>query len=65
MNPLTASVNALQIMVERVVALTGVMHSTTTLTLTTPVPYRIQPLLYSLTDRIGWGRAIPAVANDR
>ncbi|MDF2825930.1 MAG: AsnC family transcriptional regulator [Mycobacterium sp.] len=50
----------LQQLVEQIVSLNGVMHSSTTLALTTPLPYRIEPLLEALTERAGWGRATPA-----
>lgn len=50
----------LQRLVEQIVSLNGVMHSSTTLALTTPLPYRIEPLLDALTERAGWGRATPA-----
>ncbi|MGB3480625.1 MAG: Lrp/AsnC family transcriptional regulator [Mycobacterium sp.] len=50
----------LQRLVEQIVSLPGVRHSSTTLALTTPLPYRINPLLEALTRRSGWGRATPA-----
>jgi DNA-binding Lrp family transcriptional regulator len=50
----------LQRLAEHIVSLHGVEHSSTTLALTTPLPYRITPLLESLTQRSGWGRATPA-----
>lgn len=50
----------LQRLVEEIVSLKGVMHSSTTLALTTPLSYRIEPLLEALTERAGWGRATPA-----
>ena len=50
----------LQRLVEQIVSLKGVMHSSTTLALTTPLPYRSEPLLDALTERAGWGRATPA-----
>ncbi len=56
----TASQADLQELVERIVSLPGVTHSSTTLALTTPLPYRIDPLLEALTRRSGWGRATPA-----
>lgn len=55
----TSSQADLQRLVEQVVSLSGVVHSNTILALTTPLPYRITPLLQSLTERSGWGRAKP------
>jgi DNA-binding Lrp family transcriptional regulator len=52
-------------LVERVLALRGVRHCTTTLALTTPLPYRIDPLLRELTQRSGAGRATPAPEGHR
>jgi len=56
----TSSQADLQRLVEDIVSLGGVMHSSTTLALTTPLPYRVQPLLEAMTERAGWGRATPA-----
>lgn len=56
----TDTQSSLQLLIERVVALRGVRHSSTTLALTTPLPYRIDPLLQELTQRSGSGRATPA-----
>lgn len=47
----------LQKLVQRVLSLPGVAHSNTTLALTTPLPYRVQPLLDHLTEEAGWGRS--------
>lgn len=47
----------LQILLEKIANLPGVTHSTTTIALTSPLPYRIQPLLEHLTDDAGWGRS--------
>lgn len=47
----------LQLLVQRVLSLPGVAHSNTTLALTTPLPYRVQPLLDHLTEEAGWGRS--------
>lgn len=60
----TDTQSSLQRLIERVVALHGVRHSNTTLALTTPLPYRIDPLLQELTQRAGWGRATPAHEQD-
>lgn len=56
----TSTQAELQRLVEQIVSLNGVRHSSTTLALTTPLPYRIEPLLEALTERAGWGRATPA-----
>lgn len=56
----TSSQAELQRLVEDIVALPGVVHSSTTLALTTPLPYRIEPLLQALTRDSGWGRSTPA-----
>jgi len=50
----------LQELIERIVGIDGVVHSTTTLALTTPLPYRAIPLLQEITRDAGWGRATPA-----
>jgi DNA-binding Lrp family transcriptional regulator len=49
----------LQQLIEHIVAITGVAHSTTTLALTTPLPYRAVPLLKDMTRDAGWGRSTP------
>lgn len=55
----TVSQAGLQEMIERIVAIEGVVHSTTTLALTTPLQYRVMPLLRDLTAGAGWGRSTP------
>jgi DNA-binding Lrp family transcriptional regulator len=50
----------LQQLIEEMVGIDGVVHSSTTLALTTPLPYRVQPLLDKLTRTRGWGRSTPA-----
>jgi DNA-binding Lrp family transcriptional regulator len=52
---------SLQRLIERVVALPGVRHSSTALTLTTPLTYRIDPLLHAFTRTAGSGRATPSL----
>lgn len=47
----------LQAVVEQILEIEGVAHTTTTLALTTPVPYRIQPLLEYTTEGAGRGRS--------
>ncbi len=49
----------LQALIQRIVAIEGVVHSTTTLALTTPLPYRVIPLLKEMTRDAGWGRSTP------
>ena len=49
----------LQQLIESVVGIAGVVHSTTTLALTTPLPYRAVPLLKYITRDAGWGRSTP------
>jgi DNA-binding Lrp family transcriptional regulator len=51
----------LQDLIQSIVAVPGVSHSNTSLALTTPLPYRVQPLLDHLTADSGWGRSTPAV----
>ncbi len=50
----------LQQLIERIVVIPGVVHSTTTLALTTPLPYRAVPLLKDMTRDAGWGRSTPS-----
>lgn len=50
----------LQQLIERIVGTPGVVHSTTTLALTTPLPYRVVPLLKEIAKDTGWGRSTPA-----
>ncbi|MEE2034286.1 Lrp/AsnC family transcriptional regulator [Rhodococcus chondri] len=52
----------LLIVLERIHGIEGVAHTTTTLALTTPVPYRTQPLLEHLTRDSGHGRSVPVPA---
>lgn len=47
----------LQRLVQQVLSIPGVAHSDTTLALTTPLAYRVQPLLDHLTEESGWGRS--------
>jgi DNA-binding Lrp family transcriptional regulator len=55
----TASQAGLQVLIEQIVGIPGVVHSTTTLALTTPLPYRAVPLLKDMTRDAGWGRSAP------
>lgn len=49
----------LQELLERVYDVAGVAHSSTSLTMTTPLPYRVLPLLAAAAERTGFGRATP------
>lgn len=53
----TATQPDLQKLIEHVVSFPGVVHSSTSLTLTTPLPYRAVPLLAEVTRDSGWGRS--------
>jgi DNA-binding Lrp family transcriptional regulator len=53
----------LQQLIEKIVGIPGVVHSTTTLALTTPLAYRALPLLEEITRNAGWGRSTPAPRN--
>lgn len=55
----TATQADLQDLIQNVVSVRGVSHSNTTLALTTPLQYRIQPLLEHLGQEGGWGRSTP------
>lgn len=57
----TDSHPSLQRLVEQVVELPGVVHSNTTLALTTPLTYRVYPLIELLSTGSGSGRATPRV----
>jgi DNA-binding Lrp family transcriptional regulator len=48
---------ALQALLQEVLDLPGVVRTTTEIALTTPVPYRVGPLLASITAERGRGRA--------
>ncbi|WP_203804565.1 Lrp/AsnC family transcriptional regulator [Mycobacterium heckeshornense] len=50
----------LQQLIERILSIPGVVHSTTTLALTTPLTYRAAPLLKHITRNAGWGRSTAA-----
>lgn len=49
----------LQDLIQEILAIRGVSHANTTLSLTTPLPYRVQPLLDHTTRTSGWGRSTP------
>lgn len=50
----------LQEVVTRMIDTEGVRHTVTTMAVSTPLPYRTQPLLELLTRESGFGRATPA-----
>lgn len=54
-----ATLPDLQQAVGRMIDIPGVRHSNTTLSVSTPLPYRVQPLLDHLTEKSGWGRSTP------
>jgi DNA-binding Lrp family transcriptional regulator len=54
------SLEALQTLTAAIVAIDGVRKTTSTFTVSTPVPYRTQPLLEKATASAGWGRSTPA-----
>jgi DNA-binding Lrp family transcriptional regulator len=56
----THDVGGLQGVVQALLAIPGVSHSNTTVVLTTPLEYRVQPLLEHLTEDAGYGRSTPA-----
>jgi DNA-binding Lrp family transcriptional regulator len=55
-----ASLEALQELTASIVAIDGVRKTTSTFSVATPVPFRVQPLLNKLTANAGWGRSTPA-----
>lgn len=55
----TTSHADLQDLIQRILAIRGVSHSDTTLALTSPLTYRVQPLIDHLTRTSGWGRSTP------
>lgn len=56
-----ASLEALQELTASIVAIEGVRKTTSTFSVATPVPFRVQPLLSKLTKQSGWGRSTPGV----
>ncbi|WP_340537921.1 Lrp/AsnC family transcriptional regulator [Nocardioides sp. GXZ039] len=59
-----ASLEGLQSLTAQIVSIDGVRKTTSTFTVATPVPHRVQPLLEKVTARAGWGRSTPAVTSD-
>ena len=56
----TTTQASLQDLIEQVISIPGVSHSSTTLALTTPRAYRVQPLLEKLSRAATWGRSTPS-----
>jgi DNA-binding Lrp family transcriptional regulator len=54
------SLESLQSLTAAIVGIEGVRKTTSTFTVATPIPYRVQPLLEKLTRGSGWGRSTPA-----
>lgn len=56
-----ASLEALQELTASIVGIEGVRKTTSTFSVSAPVPFRVQPLLHKVTEDAGWGRSTPAV----
>ncbi|WP_066902243.1 Lrp/AsnC family transcriptional regulator [Mycolicibacterium houstonense] len=56
----TATKADLQGLIEQIVAVPGVVHTSTTLSLTNPLRMRVVPLLEQITRDAGWGRSTPS-----
>lgn len=56
-----ATLEALQELTASIVAIEGVRKTTSAFSVSTPVPFRVQPLLHKLTQDAGWGRSTPSV----
>lgn len=54
------SLEELQVLTAAIVDIQGVRKTTSTFTVATPIPYRVQPLLSDLAKGSGWGRSTPA-----
>jgi len=55
-----SSLEALQVLTASIVDIDGVRKTTSTFSVATPIPYRVQPLLDHITADAGWGRSTPA-----
>lgn len=55
-----SSLEALQVLTASIVDIDGVRKTTSTFSVATPLPYRVQPLLEHITADSGWGRSTPA-----
>lgn len=53
------SLEALQVLTAAIVNIDGVRKTTSTFSVGTPIPYRLQPLLDAITEDAGWGRSTP------
>jgi DNA-binding Lrp family transcriptional regulator len=56
------SLEALQVLTSAIVDIEGVRKTTSTFSVETPIPFRVQPLLELITQNAGWGRSTPAPA---
>lgn len=54
------SLEDLQELTAAIVEIEGVRKTTSTFTVATPIPFRVQPLLKEVTKGAGWGRSTPA-----
>lgn len=54
------SLEGLQELTADIVQIDGVRKTTSTFTVSTPIPYRVEPLLRKLSKDTGWGRSTPA-----
>lgn len=61
----TTDLARLQLVIQQIVALPGVSNSNTSVALSTPLPYRVAPLLESVTRHAGWGRSTALPVADR
>lgn len=59
-----ASLEALQELTSSIVAIEGTRKTNSQFFVSTPVPFRIQPMLDSLTRDTGWGRSTPAAEHN-
>jgi DNA-binding Lrp family transcriptional regulator len=55
-----ASLGALQVLTASIVGIEGVRKTTSTFSVGTPIPYRLQPLLDRVPEDAGWARSTPA-----
>jgi DNA-binding Lrp family transcriptional regulator len=54
-----ASLEALQVLTASIVEIDGVRKTTSSFSVGTPIPYRLQPVLDRITADRGWGRSTP------
>lgn len=54
------SLEDLQELTAAIVQIDGVRKTTSTFTVATPIPHRIEPLLRKITKDAGWGRSTPS-----